>query len=193
MHPVLILKANRYCWRRIREKEGYQHFNDEAKIHASSRFGWGFDQPGLVEGVPAHGRWVGSRWSSNASHSMTWLRSVFRMLCTYLWPLVCFYTQDCCLSTFKMVVWDLLFGFLEFPLAATPVPLLSTCTVAVLAEVCFCVHCMLFVLLFRNRILGELLTLILYQSADCFGCKWDMICLNPKNWIKKKKLNVAGS
>jgi len=23
--------------------------------------GWVFDQPGLVEGVPAHGRWLGTR------------------------------------------------------------------------------------------------------------------------------------
>jgi len=25
--------------------------------------GWGFEQPGLVKGVPAHGRRVGTRWS----------------------------------------------------------------------------------------------------------------------------------
>jgi len=25
--------------------------------------GWGFEQLGLVEGVPAHGRGVGTRWS----------------------------------------------------------------------------------------------------------------------------------
>ena len=27
------------------------------------QLGWGFEQPGLVEGVPAHGRGVGTRWS----------------------------------------------------------------------------------------------------------------------------------
>lgn len=27
--------------------------------------GWGFDQPGLVEGVSAHGTGVGTRWSLN--------------------------------------------------------------------------------------------------------------------------------
>ena len=27
------------------------------------KVGWGFEQPGLVEGVPAHGRGVGTRWS----------------------------------------------------------------------------------------------------------------------------------
>ena len=31
-----------------------------------SRAGWGYDQAALVEGVPAHGREVGIRWSSRS-------------------------------------------------------------------------------------------------------------------------------
>jgi len=27
------------------------------------QFGWGFEHPGLVEGVPAHGRGIGTRWA----------------------------------------------------------------------------------------------------------------------------------
>jgi len=29
---------------------------------AQGQVGWGFEQPGLVESVPAHGRGVGTRW-----------------------------------------------------------------------------------------------------------------------------------
>ena len=51
---------------------------------------WDFEQPGLVEGVPAHGRGIGTKWSlkvpSNSNHSMI------------LW--------FCCL-TFKFFTWAL--------------------------------------------------------------------------------------
>jgi len=32
---------------------------------------WGFEQPGLVEGVPAHGRGVGARWSLKSFPTQT--------------------------------------------------------------------------------------------------------------------------
>ncbi|GAB0188788.1 hypothetical protein GRJ2_001344100 [Grus japonensis] len=35
--------------------------------------GWGFGQPGLVEGVPAHGRGVGTRWSLRSLPTQTFL------------------------------------------------------------------------------------------------------------------------
>jgi len=33
--------------------------------------GWGFEQPGLVEGVPAHGRGIGTRWSLRSVPTQT--------------------------------------------------------------------------------------------------------------------------
>jgi len=33
--------------------------------------GWGFEQAGVVEGVPAHGRGVGTRWSLRSLPTQT--------------------------------------------------------------------------------------------------------------------------
>jgi len=33
--------------------------------------GWGFEKPGLVEGVPAHGKGVGMRWSARSLRTQT--------------------------------------------------------------------------------------------------------------------------
>ena len=45
-----------------------------AKWSVQGQVGWGFEQPGLVEGVPAHGSGIGTRWSlrSLPTHTLLW-------------------------------------------------------------------------------------------------------------------------
>ena len=47
--------------------------------------GWGFEQPAVVQGVPAHGRGVGTSWSirSLPTQTILWFND-FR--CAHLWP-----------------------------------------------------------------------------------------------------------
>jgi len=44
---------------------------------------WGFEQPGLVEDVPAHGREVGTRWSLRSLPTQTILLFDVYSKCTY--------------------------------------------------------------------------------------------------------------
>ena len=53
--------------------------------HVQGQDGWVFEQPGLVEGVPAHGRGVGTRWSirSVPTQTILWFYD-FSLICKLL-------------------------------------------------------------------------------------------------------------
>lgn len=54
------------------------------------QFGWCFQQPGLVKCVPAHGRWVGRRWSLRSFPTQAILDSMIIQNCSWFW-----FTRKC--------------------------------------------------------------------------------------------------